>query len=37
VIRGVGDARTRLVRLERMSDDELKQIEQEFEELRDGQ
>jgi len=37
VIRSLGDARTQLVRLERMSDEELKQIEDEFEELREGQ
>ncbi len=35
VIRSVTDARTQLVRLERLSDEELTQIEKEFEELRD--
>jgi len=37
VIRSVGDARTQLVRLERLSDEELEQIEEEFEELRTKQ
>ena len=35
VIRSIGDARTHLVRLERRSDEELAQIEQEFEGLRE--
>src|SRR5215210_4424163 len=35
VIRSVSDARTQLVRLERLSDEELERIEEEFEELRD--
>ncbi len=35
LIRGLGDARTHLVRLEHMTDDELDQIEQEFHELRE--
>jgi low affinity Fe/Cu permease len=34
LIRSLGEARTRLVRLEHMSDDELSQIEEEFHELR---
>jgi len=34
VIRSVSDARTQLVRLERLSDEELERIEEEFEELR---
>jgi low affinity Fe/Cu permease len=37
VIRSMTDARTQLVHLERMSDEELEQIEQEFEELREEQ
>jgi low affinity Fe/Cu permease len=37
VIRSLVDARTHLVRLERMSDEELEQIEEEFEELRADQ
>ena len=35
LIRGLGDARTHLVRLEHMTDEELDQIEQEFHELRE--
>jgi low affinity Fe/Cu permease len=35
VIRAVGDARTELLRVERRSDEELEQIEEEFERLRD--
>jgi low affinity Fe/Cu permease len=35
VIRAVGEARTDLLRLERLSDEELKQIETEFDRLRD--
>jgi low affinity Fe/Cu permease len=35
VIRAVGEARTDLLRLERLSDEELKQIESEFDRLRD--
>ena len=35
VIRSVADARTQLVQLERMSDEEIAQIEAEFQELRD--
>ena len=34
VIRSLGDARTELVRLERRSDEELAEIEEEFEKLR---
>ena len=37
VIRGVSDARTHLVRLEHLSDEELERIEEEFEELRSEQ
>jgi low affinity Fe/Cu permease len=37
VIRSISDARTQLVQLERLSDAELQQIEQEFEELRDDE
>ena len=37
LIRSLDHARTQLVRLERMSDEELEQIEEEFEELRDQQ
>jgi low affinity Fe/Cu permease len=37
VIRSMGDARTHLVRLERMSDEELLEIETEFERLREEQ
>jgi low affinity Fe/Cu permease len=36
LIRGLGDARTDLVRLEELSDDELEEIQQEFRELRRG-
>jgi low affinity Fe/Cu permease len=35
MIRSLSDARTQLVQLERMSDEELEQIEEEFEELRE--
>lgn len=35
VIRSLSDARTHLVQLERMSDEELERIEEEFEELRE--
>jgi low affinity Fe/Cu permease len=35
LIRGLGDARTHLVRLEQLSDEELDQIEDEFRALRD--
>lgn len=35
VIRSVSEARTQLVQLERLSDEELAQIEEEFEELRE--
>ena len=37
VIRAVGDARTHLVRLEKLSDEELDQIEDEFRALREEQ
>jgi low affinity Fe/Cu permease len=37
VIRSVSDARTQLVRLEQLSDEELGKIEEEFEELRSEQ
>jgi low affinity Fe/Cu permease len=36
VIRAVGEARTDLLRLERLSDEELAQIETEFDELKEG-
>jgi low affinity Fe/Cu permease len=35
VIRAVGEGRSDLLRLERLSDDELEEIEEEFDELRD--
>jgi low affinity Fe/Cu permease len=35
VIRAIGEARTHLLRLERLSDEELAQIESEFDKLRD--
>jgi low affinity Fe/Cu permease len=35
LIRSLGEARTQLVRLEHLSDEELEQIEQEFRELRE--
>ena len=37
LIRSLDDARTHLVRLEELSDEELEQIEEEFEELREAQ
>lgn len=37
VIRALGDARTRLVRLEQLSDEELDQLEEEFRRLRDDE
>ena len=37
LIRSLDHARTQLVRLEQMSDEELEQIEEEFEELREAQ
>jgi low affinity Fe/Cu permease len=37
LIRSLGDARTQLVRLEQLSDEELQQIEDEFQELRTEQ
>jgi low affinity Fe/Cu permease len=37
LIRGLGDARTKLVRLEHLSDDELAEIEREFVRLRELQ
>jgi low affinity Fe/Cu permease len=37
LIRGLGDARTHLVRLEHLSDEELNELEQEFRALRDEQ
>lgn len=37
LIRGVGEARTHLVRLEQLSDEEIERIEQEFQELHDDE
>jgi low affinity Fe/Cu permease len=37
VIRSVADARTQLLGLERLSDEELSKIEEEFEQLRDDE